>query len=157
MTSSSDAFVTKRHLVSFVCVPVAFLRSGWNVTETSFWYLPQVICKHLTVLNWGGVLLIAENKKALIQIVCSVSHVPFPSLPDDQGNPAFNSHYSLFFPNSKRTQMTRTVQLFKLTHGVENLFSSLQTSQHIFCFTHIFQFNWALLNALNTVFCVQKK
>lgn len=55
MTSSSYALVTKRHLVSFICAPLASLRAGWNVTEASFWYLQKVICKHWTVLNWGDV------------------------------------------------------------------------------------------------------
>ena len=40
--------------------------------------------------------------------------------------------------------MTCIAQLFKLTHREQNLFSSLQKSKHIFCFTHILQFEMAL-------------
>ena len=40
--------------------------------------------------------------------------------------------------------MTCIAQLFKLTHREQNLFSSLQKSKHIFCFTHILQFKVAL-------------
>lgn len=153
MTSSSDAFGTKRHLVSFVCVPVAFLSSGWNVTETSFWYLPQVIWKHLTVLSWGGVLLVAGYKKSLAsnRVFC-VCHVPFPSLPDDQKKPVFHSHYSYFFPDCKRTQMTRTVQLQYLNRHTE-----WKTSSQVSTFSVLHTFSNStgyFLNALNTVFCV---
>lgn len=164
MTSSSDAFVTKRHLVSFVCVPVVFLRSGWNVTETSFWYLPQVICKHLTVLNWGAVLLVIENKKVLHQIVCSVSvmyHFPpclmiremqhFTGTRRCLHNPEFRIY---FFPTANALKW----------HNYLNWHTEWKTSSQVsktlntFSVLHTFSNSTGhLLNELNTVFCVKKK